>query len=564
MTAPVRETTALDPEVVTVAADRAAAYRDAGLWRQELVSDLVLDRCRAQPDRCAVVDGDRRMTYAELARAVYEAAGRLRAQGIAPGDRVCVQLSNCLEYVVLVLALLHVGAPPVLILPAFREHELNHIVSVTRPVALAVDSGTRRVDRLGLARTLRDRHAGLRHLLVRGAERLAEGETDLTQLCRPEPGGAASQARRADAATPGATPQDAAVFLLSGGTTGLPKAIPRAHEGYGYMIRTAVGIAGITSQSVNLAVMPAAHGFVMNCPGVLGTLIAGGRVVLANPNSPRAAFELIQRERVTHCTLVPTLLLQWLAAAPDSEADLSSLHVIQVGGARPGSAVAARVRTELGATLQQCYGMSEGLLCFTRLDDSAEVIHTTQGSPASTADELRVVDAAGRPVARGEMGELLTRGPYTVAGYYRNPEATAAAFTPDGFYRTGDLVRVSHDGNVVLEGRVRDSINRGGEKISAEELEAMAQRHPRIAQAAGVAMPHELYGEAVCLYAVLDGQGTVGLRELRRFLEQQGLAAFKFPERLEVVDALPLTGIGKIDKKALREDIAGRLAAGAQ
>ncbi|MFD7666487.1 (2,3-dihydroxybenzoyl)adenylate synthase [Streptomyces sp. NPDC059788] len=561
MTAPVRERAVLDPDVPVIDADRAAAYREAGLWRPELVIDLVLDRCRAQPDRCAVVDGDRRVTYGELAAAVYEAAARLRAQGIGPGDRVCVQLPNCLEYVVLVLALLHVGAPPVLILPAFREHELNHIVSVTRPVALAVDSGTRRADRLGLARTLRDRHPCLRKLLVRGAEQLAEDETDLTRLCRPAPDDAAPRGPRADPAAPGATPRDAAVFLLSGGTTGLPKAIPRAHEGYGYMIRTAMGIAGVTPQTVNLVVMPAAHGFVMNCPGVLGTLIAGGRVVLANPNSPRAAFELIARERVTHCTLVPTLMLQWLAAAPGSGADLSSLEVIQVGGARPGAEAAARVRTDLGATLQQCYGMSEGLLCFTRLDAADEVVHTTQGSPAGPADEIRVVDADGRPVAQGEMGELLTRGPYTVAGYYRNPEATASAFTDDGFYRTGDLVRVDREGNVVLEGRVRDSINRGGEKISAEELESMAHRHPRIAQAAGVAMPHELYGEAVCLYAVLDGQGTVGLRELRRFLEQQGLAAFKFPERLEIVDALPLTGIGKIDKKALREDIAGRLAA---
>ncbi|MEW1748321.1 (2,3-dihydroxybenzoyl)adenylate synthase [Streptomyces angustmyceticus] len=564
MTARVRERAALDTEVVALAADRAAAYRDAGLWRHELVSDLVLDRCSAQPDRCAVVDGERRLTYAELAQAVHETARRLRAQGIAPGDRVCVQLPNCLEHVVLVLALLHVGAPPVLILPAFREHELNHIVSVTQPVALAVDAGTRRFDQLGLARRLRDRHACLRHLLVRGAEQLAEDEKDLAQLCRPEPGRTVPHGPRTDTAAPGATPRDAAVFLLSGGTTGLPKAIPRAHEGYGYMIRTAIGIAGITSESVNLAVMPAAHGFVMNCPGVLGTLIAGGRVVLANPNSPRTAFELIERERVTHCTLVPTLMHQWLAAAPGSGADLSSLEVIQVGGARPSAEATARVRTELGVTLQQCYGMSEGLLCFTRLDDPDEVIRTTQGSPASAADELRVVDADGMPVAEGDMGELLTRGPYTVAGYYRNPEATAAAFTPDGFYRTGDLVRLDRDGNVVLEGRVRDSINRGGEKISAEELETIAQRHPRIVQAAGVAMAHELYGEAVCLYAVLDGQGAVGLRELRRFLEQQGLAAFKFPERLEIVDALPLTGIGKIDKKALREDIAGRLAADAQ
>lgn len=572
MTAPVREPVALDPEVVAIAADRAAAYRAAGLWRPELVGDLVLDRCRSQPDRCALVDGERRMTYAELGRAVRAAAGRLRAHGVAPGDRVCVQLPNCIEYVVLVLALLRVGAPPVLILPAFREHELDHILTVTRPVALAVDSGTRRFDRLALARTLQERHPSLRQLLVRRTGRPdngdGKGEVDLVQLCQPDADAAApddatptDNAQHGPQCAPGAAPHDAAVFLLSGGTTGPPKAIPRTHEGYGYMIRTAVDIAGVTADSVLLAVMPAEHGFVMNCPGVLGTLVAGGRVVLANPGTPASAFALIERERVTHCTLVPTLMLQWLAAAPGSGADLSSLRVIQVGGARPGPEAAARVRTELGATLQQCYGMSEGLLCYTRLDDRDEVVHTTQGRAASPVDELRIVDADGRPVAQGETGELLTRGPYTVAGYYRNPEATAQAFTADGFYRTGDLVRTDRAGNLVLEGRVRDSINRGGEKISAEELESVAQRHPQIVQAAGVAMPHALYGEAVCLYAVLDGRGVLGLRELRRFLEQQGLAPFKFPERLEVVDALPLTGIGKLDKKALRADVALRLAA---
>ncbi|MEV4441839.1 AMP-binding protein [Streptomyces sp. NPDC049577] len=554
MTAPVDTRPAHD--VPRIDPDRARRYREAGLWRPETVGALVLDRCRHRPEAWALVDGERRLTYGELEQAVHGAAARLRELGIAPGDRVAVQLSNRVEYVVLVLALMTLGAPPVLILPAFREHELDHILSVTRPVAFAVETGNRRFDQLGLARRLRERHDTLRLLLVRDGTGLGPGEEDLTELCRPRPD-AVPQPVTAD-------PRDAAVFLLSGGTTGLPKAIPRTHEGYGYMIRTATEIAGVSEHTVNLAVMPATHGFVMNCPGVLGTLIAGGRVVLADPHSPRAAFELIEREGVTHCTLVPTLVLQWLAAAPGSPYDLGSLEVLQVGGSRLNADAASRVRPVLGATVQQCYGMSEGLLCFTRLDDPDEVLFHTQGRAAAPDDEIRVVDDHGMPVAPGGMGELLTRGPYTVAGYYRNAEATAGAFTEDGFYRTGDVVRLDADGNVVLEGRVRDTINRGGEKISAEELETIAQRHPAVAQAAGVAMPHPLYGEAVCLYVVTSGQEGVGLRELRRFLQEQGLAAYKFPERLEIVEALPLTGIGKIDKKALRQDVAGRLAAEAR
>ncbi|WP_030670915.1 (2,3-dihydroxybenzoyl)adenylate synthase [Streptomyces rimosus] len=566
ITEPAGARTPLDPMVPAIDPERAARYRATGVWTDERVGARIAERCRTAPGRCAVVDGERRTTYGELGHAVRAAAGRLRGLGIGPGDRVGVQLSNSTEYVVLVLALLEIGAPPVLILPAFRAHELDHIVSVTRPVALAVERGNRRSDALTTARDLAARHPGLRHLLVRGADpgdAAADGTlVDLAELCRPEPG--ASGPVPPPPEVPGAAPHDAAVFLLSSGTTGLPKAIARTHEGYGYMIRTATVLAGVTERTVNLVVMPAEHGFVMNCPGLLGTLSAGGTAVLTTPASARHALELIERERVTHSTLVPTLALQWTAAARERTYDLSSLEVIQVGGARPSADMAADLREVLGATVQQCYGMSEGLLCYTRLDDPVATADGTQGAPASPLDEVRVVNADGAEVAAGEMGELLTRGPYTVAGYYRNADATASSFTPDGFYRTGDLVRLDARGNVLVEGRVRDVINRGGEKISAEELEQIARQHPDIADVAGVAMPHPLYGEAVCLYAVPEaGAGEeLDLRAVRRFLEERGLARYKFPERLETVAALPLTGIGKIDKAALRKDIAARVAAG--
>ncbi|KNB49787.1 (2,3-dihydroxybenzoyl)adenylate synthase [Streptomyces caatingaensis] len=549
-------TTALDPRVPAVAPERAARYLESGAWTDELVGDRVLERCRTAPDSLAVIDGERRVTYGELGRSVHGAAARLRALGIGPGDRVGVQLPNCYEYVVLVLALLRIGAPPVLILPAFREHELDHIVSVTEPVALAVEAGGRRSDALGTARRLRERRPSLRHLLVRGG---GDGCVDLAGLCRAD--GPVTPYDE-----PGAAPGDTAVFLLSSGTTGLPKAIARTHQGYGYMIRSAVEVAGVSQDTVNLVVMPAEHGFVMNCPGLLGTLSAGGRVVLSSPASARRALELVEREGVTHSTLVPTLVLQWIAAAGESPGvDLSSLRVVQVGGARLAADTAAAFRSALGATVQQCYGMSEGLLCFTRLGDPPAITDGTQGAALSPLDEIRVVDEEGADVAPGAMGELLTRGPYTVAGYYRNADATASAFTEDGFYRTGDLVRVDGHGNVIVEGRVRDVINRGGEKISAEELEAVARRHPRIADAAGVAVPHPLYGEVVCLYVVRDGPddgGDLDLPTVRRFLDGEGLARYKLPERLETVPALPLTGIGKVDKAALRRDAAERAAAG--
>ncbi|MBB2940197.1 2,3-dihydroxybenzoate-AMP ligase [Amycolatopsis bartoniae] len=495
------------------------------------------------------------MSYRELGSAVAATRDRLAGLGLSAGDRIAVALGNCAEYVVLVLAALELGAVPVLIIPAFREHELDHVFSVTEPVAFAVDGHGRRKEAVATARRLRDRHPQLRHLLVRGVEP-GVGEQDLTVL-------AAAGAGPVHPWTRAVEPSDPAVFLLSSGTTGLPKAIPRCHEGYEYMIRSALRVNRMDEHAVNLVVMPAEHGFVMNCPGLLGTLSVGGRVVLSTPDSPAVAFELVERERVTHTTLVPSVALRWCAEAEKTTRDLSSLSVLLVGGARLAPDVAAKLETRLGARVQQCYGMSEGLLCYTGLDDTDEVVHRTQGRPLSPHDEVRVVDLHGEAVAPGQIGELLTRGPYTVAGYYRAPGATIEAFTEDGFYRTGDLVRVDARGNIEVLGRVRDTINRGGEKISAEELEDVILRHSGIAAAACVAMPHQVLGEVGCLYAVpgAAADGDLDLRAVRTFLDQQGIAKYKLPERLELVAELPLTGVGKVDRASLRADIAARLEA---
>ncbi|ARF75850.1 2,3-dihydroxybenzoate-AMP ligase [Kitasatospora albolonga] len=548
----------LDPDVPVIDRQRAEGYVRAGLWREERIADLLRAARLRSPDRCAVVSGTVRLTHGELHTAVTVAGQRLAGLGVRPGDRVVVQLPNCAEFVVLVLALLDIGAPPVLVLPGFGDYELGHVVRAARPVALAVSAGGRAAGPVESARRLRKEHASLGHVLSLGD--VTADDVDLAALCDPHaPWDGPLGPAGADRPVRGSAMTDAAVFLLSGGTTGPPKVIPRGNAGYAYMIRTACDIAEVSRDSVYLAVMPAAHGFVLNCPGVLGTLAQGGTVVLGSTTDPRQALELIGRERVTHCAVVPTVAMQWLAAA-GADSRTGSLRVLQTGGARPSPELASRIRPVLGATLQQCYGMSEGLLCYTGLDDDETVIVGTQGRPASPVDEVLIVDGQGRPVPDGTTGELLTRGPYTVAGYYRDPAATAKAFTPDGFYRTGDLATRTPGGGLVVNGRVRDIINRGGEKIPAEDLEMAVARHPGVRASAAVGAPHELYGEIVCLYVVPEPGHDPTLLELRRFLRGLGLAAWKLPELMETVTELPTTAIGKIDKKALRADIARRTA----
>jgi hypothetical protein len=240
--------------------------------------------------------------------------------------------------------------------------------------------------------------------------------------------------------------------------------------------------------------------------------------------------------------------------------DLSSLRVLQVGGAKLNPEPARRIRPTLGCQLQQVFGMAEGLLNYTRLDDPEDEIVETQGRPCSPDDEIRVVDEEGRDVPPGEPGELLARGPYTIRGYYNVPEHNQRAFTPDGFYRSGDIVRLSPGGNLVVEGRAKDLINRGGEKISAEEVENLVLAHPSVFNAAAVAMPDPVLGERTCVYVILRPGAGLTLTELVTFLEAQQIARFKLPERLEVVEKFPLTNVGKVSKKDLREDIARKLA----
>ncbi|GAA3410866.1 hypothetical protein GCM10018952_17160 [Streptosporangium vulgare] len=194
--------------------------------------------------------------------------------------------------------------------------------------------------------------------------------------------------------------------------------------------------------------------------------------------------------------------------------------------------------------------MAEGLLNYTRLDDPRELVDTTQGRPLSPADEILVVDSDGAEVAPGEVGELLTRGPYTLRGYYRAPEHNARSFTPDGFYRTGDLVRVLPSGHLVVEGRDKDQINRGGDKISAEELENHLLAHPAVHDAAVVGTPDPVMGERTCAFLIVRDQAPT-LREIKQFLKERGVAGYKWPDRIELVETFPRTPVGKISKKEL-------------
>ena len=530
------------PEVVPWPEEFVERYVGAGYWAGRPLGELLGDAAARTPDAPALVDGDVRLTHAELLARADATAARLVGLGIAPGDRIVVQLANSAAFVVLAVACLRSGIVPVMALPAHRRTELAHLAGHAGAVAIAVPDRLRDFDHQGLAAELVADVGSLRHVLVDGAA--ARSHVDLRALGDPGP--------RYDGPAPHS--RAVAVLLLSGGTTGLPKLITRTHDDYAYNARASADVCGVDADTAYLVSLPAGHNFPLACPGILGTLLAGGRVVLLPSPEPERAFAVIAAEGVTHTAVVPAVAGRWLEHAA-AHGPPAPLRVLQVGGARLVDELARRVRPVLGAQLQQVFGMAEGLLNYTRLDDPDDVVCTTQGRPLSPGDEVRLVDEADADVPDGEPGSLLTRGPCTPRGYYRAPEQDARAFTSDGWYRSGDVCRRAPGGYLVVEGRDKDMINRGGEKISAEEVENLVHRLPAVSQVAAVAAPDPELGERVCVFVVPRPGATLTLDEVRAAM--QGVAGFKRPERLELVDELPVTKVGKIDKKALRGRLGG-------
>jgi non-ribosomal peptide synthetase component E (peptide arylation enzyme) len=328
----------------------------------------------------------------------------------------------------------------------------------------------------------------------------------------------------------------------------------------------AASVVEVTSEDTLLVALPVAHNMPLACPGIQGYLLQGARSVLTMSTQGKDVFPLIERERITHLAVVPALLIKWLNDPLIGKHDLFSVRVIQSGGQKLQPEIRRRAQELIpSARVQENFGMAEGLIMFVRLNDPEEVRMETVGRPVSPDDEVKLVDSEGREVPDDEVGELACRGPYTLRGYYRAPEHNARAFTPDGFYLTGDLMRRHPSGNYIVEGRRKDLINRGGEKISAEEIENLILTHPGVKNVACVPMPDPMLGERTCAFVIPkpgpNSGAMLALADLVRFLLDQGIAKFKLPERLELVAEFPLSPFGKVSKQKLVEIISAKMAA---
>ncbi len=551
------ETSPLDSDdVVGYPAEFAECYRELGYWRELSLADELHEAARQFADREALTCDETRLTYRDLDREVDRFAVALRRLGLEPGDPVIFQLANTATTVIAYFGVLRAGLVPICSLAQHRAKEIGYLIEHTGARLHLVEHRFRGYDLPGFAAEMAAEHPSIKAVVVVGGPGLPGQHRyeDLVAAVDPDEAAATARTWRID-------PESVGVFQLSGGTTGVPKLIPRLHCEYAYNARAWARTWKFGPGSVVLQATPVMHNAGITC-AVHAALFTGARLVLA----PRAGVEDVVRtiaaEGVTD-TLMGTGLATQISERPEyAEADFGSVRRMFFAPSVP--TIAKQAEELFGCPMVPLYGTGEGIFLTADESEPERARHGTCGRPLSPLDEVRLLHpGTEEAVLFGEIGELVARGPYTIRGYFRAAERNRTAFTSDGFYRTGDLARAHLVDGIVYyshEGRITDNISRGGEKIHADELEALLVDHPAVSEVAVVGMPDRILGERVCAFVVLtpghDAPTVAGLAEL---LLAKGLAKFKLPERVEVLDEFPRTNVGKISKKKLREMITERL-----
>jgi non-ribosomal peptide synthetase component E (peptide arylation enzyme) len=530
----------------------AQRYLQAGAWIDRTFGEALAETARRLPDKAAFIADGRTLTFRELDEESDRLAAALVRLGLKPGTRAMFQMGTTLDTALALCACYKSGVVPVCSLPQYREVEIGKLADLARPEAYFVQADIGRFDLVEFAQTMCREHASFRHLIVARGEAPA-GAQSMSELTSSL---SLDDARRVLADVRIGS-EDVLSFQLSGGTTGVPKIIPRFHAEYlGHSLAWSRHVDG-GEQATLIWSLPLLHN-AAHLYALVPTIAAGQTTILMSSVDVVQMARLIEQHRATHAVSIGPVAPQIMANPQVLDHDLSSLKLFFC------LTRADNLEAYLGVPCSNMYGTTEGLLIGSGGTVDEHVRHHTHGRSGCDQDELVLLEPDSEiPVPAGQVGELCFRGPSSLRGYFSAPEANATAFTKDGFFRTGDMMRAHViDGATYFsfEGRLRDNINRGGEKIGAEEVEAFLSHHPAVLDAKLVAMPDPVYGEKGCAFLILrPGHVPPTIPELIDFLGTQGLAKFKCPERIEVVDEFPVTRVGKVDKPAMRRAIAAIL-----
>jgi 2,3-dihydroxybenzoate-AMP ligase/mycobactin salicyl-AMP ligase len=524
-------------------------------WWLGLTWGDVLDRVTdLYPRKVGLVDDVNRVTYGELRERVDRLAIGLMELGIEPKDFVLMQVPNWNEFIYAFFAAQKIGAIVVLLLPRHTELEINHLSRLTHPKAWILPERYRRIEYQPIVDKVQEENPQIKHIIsvrsetwghhVRLEELMESGQRTESNIRKLE-------GRRPD-------PTELAQIMPTGGTTGLPKAAPRTHNSFMCNVEYHSRAWEITSEDTVLTIAPVSHGQGMFC-GVGGAIFNFAKFVLMDSTEPGDICRIIEKERVTALPTVPAIIIRLINFEGLKDYDLSSLKKVYAGGAASNPGMIRDLVDKLGCQFVNAFGSVEGSNAMSRLDDDFETVSNTVGRKCCPYEIYKIVDSDGNKLPPNTEGELVSKGPGIFTGYFKVPDANREIFTKDGFLKTGDLAKMDEAGNIRITGRIKDIIIRGGENISAGDIENLISAHLGVKDVAVIGMPDNELGERICAY-IQPASGTqLTFDEVIAFLKEKGASVLQLPERMEFVDSLPLTKVGKIEKKVLRGDIKKRM-----
>jgi 2,3-dihydroxybenzoate-AMP ligase len=524
-------------------------------WLDMTWGDVFNKHTDIYPEKIGLVDATGRWTNRELRERIDKLAIGFMKLGIKRKDRVLLQLPNWHEFVFSFLAIQKIGGIVVVLLPRHNQFEINHLSRLTKPVAWILPEKYGKIEYQPIIDDVIKENPQIKYIIqarnsdgtrYHGVEGLME-QGDLTAANLK-----ALEQRRPD-------PNECSQILPTGGTTGLPKLSPRSHNCYMNNVEYHAYAWEITSLDTIMVITPLGHNLAVHW-GMGAALFCHAKLVLLDSVKPEDMCEWVQREKVTAIPTVPALVTRLVQMEGLSRYDLSSLKKISVGGAPSTHELVKTVYEKIGALFVNGFGSVEGACASTRLGDPIDLICGSVGKPICPYDQLKVVDQDGNEVPTGVEGELVSKGPGIFTGYFESTdEDRAKTFTKDGFFRSGDQAKKDKDGNIWITGRIKDIIIRGGENISAVEIENLMSGHPDIVESAVVGMPDKVLGERICVYIVPRPGAKPTVQDIVSYVRGKGASVLQLPERIELIGELPMTKVGKVDKKNLREDIKNKL-----
>ncbi len=531
-------------------------YVSKGYWHNLTTCDL-LDRNAARlPDKIAFIDDRTELTWQEVKQGADRTALWFHRLGVEYGDFFVLQMPNVVEFFYIFFGLNRLGAIPVMCIPRHRRMEVDYEIGLHKARGIIVPVGEK-FDYVGMVSEIRENHPYLKIFLTVGGKAPDSWNAieDLVEqkIENEYPDGYLEQFKP--------LPDDICTEQLSGGTTGLPKGIPRTYNDYicqwDYIGRS----AGFTDETVALDALPVGHN--ASATVAWGPMIfRGATTVLTKLMRPKEQYELIEKKRITYAPLVPVQLSYWMENTElMKQYDLSSFRKMSVGAQKVKPEQARWCLEELDINFITSFGMAEGPFIGTRPDSPKDTQMYTIGRPIIIDPDvqIKIVDDKNEEVKEGEIGEMISKGPLAFKGYFRNDEENQKAFDEQGFFHSGDLMSLREDGRYVVEGRLKDMVIRGGENVYPEPVEDMLVKHPKVAYAAVIAMPDPGLGERLCAFVQLNEGQSFTFEELKEYFTKEGVAIFQWPERLEVVSGWPLTGMNKINKRLLRAYITTKL-----